>query len=138
MKHCAVLLLLAATFAQGQVPQLSDFYGTWKAEFHKQTWLTLTLSASKSTLVHSTEMSADDEGDITSVGEEMSTDQVVGVELLDTTLRITTRDEDGNRDQYTLVFTGKDSADLHPVVASGASGPKPFHLKRLPLSAPQK
>jgi|NGEPerStandDraft_6_1074524.scaffolds.fasta_scaffold25795_2 hypothetical protein len=138
MKRCAILLLLVAIVAQAQVPQLSDFYGTWKAEFHKQTWLTLTLSASKSTLVHSTEMSADDEGDITSVGEEMSTDQVVRVELQDATLHVTTRDEDGNTDQYVLVFSGKDTADLHPVVAGGASGPKPFHLKRIPLSAPQK
>lgn len=136
MKRCAFLLLFLTGIAQAQVPQLTDFYGTWKAEFHKQTWLTLTLSASRSTLVHSIEMSADDEGDITSVGEEMSTDQVVGVELQDATLRITTRDDDGNSDQYTLVLTGKNTADLHPIVAGGTSGPKPFHLKRIPIPIP--
>lgn len=142
----ALTLVLLAALPQAQTspaPSLADYAGTWKAEFHKQTWLVLTLTLTKTladgrypgevlsgTLTHSTEISADDEGDITRVGDDMSTDHIVEVELHGDTLRISTRDEEGNADEYVLTLTGKDTADLQPVTASGSAAPRPFHLKR--------
>jgi hypothetical protein len=136
------IVLLAAAHLSAQAPpapQLNQFAGTWKADFHKQTWLVLTLVDTKATLTgtltHSTELSADDEGDITSVGEEMSADKIVSVELLGETLHLTTRDDDGIEEHYTLVVTGKDTADLQPL-SEGSATPKAFKLKRAP--SPQK
>lgn len=137
-----VLISALASLAQSPAPtsQPQAFVGTWKAEFHKQTWLTLTLVESKGslagTLTHSTEISSDDEGDITKVGDEMSTDKIVHAELQGETLLITGKDEDGNEDQYKFVLTGKDSADLQPVTSEGATAPKAFKLKRTPPSQP--
>ncbi len=128
-------MLLAAGYAQTPpAPKLADFAGTFKAEFHKQTWLVLTLIDSGSsltgTLMHSIQLSADDEGDITSVGDEMSTDTVVSTELRGETLQITTRDEEGTEDHYALVLNGGDAAELKPVTPEDVAGPKPFKLKR--------
>jgi hypothetical protein len=140
-----VLISALAGPAQSPAPSLQPqaFVGTWKAEFHKQTWLTLTLVESKGslagTLTYSTEISSDDEGDITKVGDEMSTDKIVRTELQGETLLITGKDEDGNEDQYKFVLTGKDSADLQPVTTEGTTAPKAFKLKRsVPPPPPQK
>ncbi len=115
-------------------PQLANFAGTFKAEFHKQTWLVLTLVGSgqtlTGTLLHSIQLSADDEGDITSVGDEMSSEKIVHAEVQGDGLQITARDEEDNDERYTLHLTGADTAELRPVVAEGVAGPKPFHLKR--------
>ena len=137
-----VLLAMAILLgtAAAQTASVADFAGTWKAEFHKQTWMILTLIAERNTLTgtlqHSTEISADDEGDITSVGEDLSTDKIVAVELHGETLHIRARDEDGIEDDYTLVLNGKDAAELEPLVAEGQNAPKAFKLKR--AANPQK
>lgn len=127
--------LVAVSFAQTPAPaQLSNFAGTFKAEFHKHTWLVLALIADgdklSGTLTHSAQLSADDEGDITSVSDDMSTDTIVKTELQGDTLHITTRDEDSNEDRYALTLTGADTAELKSVVGDEGSGPKPFKLKR--------
>lgn len=133
---CVVMALLGMqpARAQAQSAQLSSFAGTWKAEFHKQTWLVLTLTAAKDSLsgslAHSVQISADDKGEITSVGDEMSTDTIASVALQGATLHITARDEEGNSGEYTLALTGADKADLQPVSGSPTGAPKPFHLKR--------
>lgn len=141
MRMVALTLLAIAVVAasgaqtRAQPAQISDFAGTFKAEFHKQTWLTLTLipSADKlgGTLTHSIQLSADDEGDITSVGDEMSTDTVANAELHGETLQITTRDDEGNEDRYALTLTGAETAELKPIAGDESSGPKPFKLKRV-------
>jgi len=157
MKHRAVLLLaIVLTFAIARAqapvaPQLSDFAGEWKADFHKQTWLVLTLTPTKTltdkrysgeiltgNLVHATELSADDEGDITKVGDEMSTDKIVSVELQGTTLQIHTRDEDGIDDHYSLTLTGANAADLQSISSNGSPAPKAFKLKRTVAAPPTK
>jgi hypothetical protein len=156
MRWFAWLVLLSALtgFAQSPspTPTSQEFAGTWRAEFHKQTWLVLTLVDTKTltdkryageiltgTLTHATEISSDDEGDITKVGDEMSTDKIVRTELQGETLLITGKDEDGNEDQYKFVLTGKDSADLQPVTTEGTTAPKAFKLKRsVPPPPPQK
>lgn len=129
-----VLLFTSIAHSQAKSAQLRDFTGTWKAEFHKQTWLILTLTPSDASLTgqlaHSIQISADDKGEITSVGEEMSTDKVAQVALQGATLHITARDEEGSADEYTMVLTSPDAADLQPVTASPNGAPKPFHLKR--------
>lgn len=132
-----VLLVAAALTGQtSPAPTLSTFAGTWKADFHKQTWLLLTLVENKAglsgTLMHSTEISADDEGDITKVSDDMSTDKITQVELRDDILHIDAKDEDGNVDRYELRLTGADSAELQPVTDSGAAAPKAFKLRRSP------
>jgi hypothetical protein len=133
---CVAMVLVCSPIAwpQAKSAQLGDFVGTWKADFHKQTWLVLTLSASKDSLTgeltHSVQISADDKGEITSVGDEMSTDKVASVALHASTLHITARDEESNADEYSLILTGSDSADLQAVTASPTGAPKPFHLKR--------
>ena len=129
-------------FAQTQPAKPSDFSGTWKSEFKKFTWLVLTLTPENSsftgTLTHSTYLSADDEGDLTSVGEEMSTDKVVKAEADGAVLRITVRDDDGMEDRYNLTLTGADAADLQPVSSDGTGVPKAFKLKRsVPAPAPK-
>ena len=139
----AFAFLSVGACAQTAPPvQLSSFAGTFKAEFHKQTWLVLTLIDSGNTLtgtlMHSIQLSADDEGDITSVGDEMSTDAIANIELHGETLHITTRDEEGNEDHYALTLTGADTADLNPMVAEDVAGPKPFKLKRaVPATTPK-
>lgn len=140
-----VFVLFVAATVPSQSPPASpilNFIGTWKAEFHKQTWLVLTLVETKTltdsrypggiltgTLMHSTEISADDAGNITRIGDEMSADKIVQIELQGEALQLTTRDEEGNEDHYTLVLTGKDTADLQTISESSAA-PKPFKLKR--------
>jgi hypothetical protein len=139
-----VVVSALASLAQSPAPtfQPQAFAGTWKAEFHKQTWLTLILVESKGSLTgsltHATEISSDDEGDLTKVGDEMSTDKIVRTELQGETLLITGKDEDGNEDQYKLVLTGKDSADLQAVTSEGATAPKAFKLERAVITPPQK
>jgi hypothetical protein len=142
--HFAFALLFALAvpiFAQTQAPKLADFSGTWKAEFKKFTWMTLTLKPETDSLsgvlTHSTYLSADNEGDLTSVGEEMSNDKVVKVQAEGPVLHITVRDDDGNEDRYNLTLTGPDSAELQPVSSDGAPVPKAFKLKRS-VAAAQK
>lgn len=134
-------LLGAAVFAQNPPPSVSDFAGTWTAEFHKQVWMKLTLTPDKGalsgTLEHSIQISADNEGDITKVDEEMATDTVVSVELSGDMLQIQTKDADGDVDRYRMVLTGKDAADLRAVTTDGIAAPKPFKLRRA-ASTPTK
>ena len=146
MKPAAFFLMnvLVCTVALAQsaaAPALNDFAGTWTAEFHKQVWMRLTLTADKGTLAgtleHSTQISADNEGDITKVDEEMTTDNVVKVELNGDTLQIETKDPDGDTDRYRMALTGKDAAELRAVTADGTVAPKPFKLKRA-VSSTQK
>ena len=138
--RCISRAVLAFVFVAGSLaqtppaPQLSSFAGTFKAEFRKQTWLVLTLIADgdklSGTLTHSAQLSADDEGDITSVSDDMSSESIVNTELHSDSLRITARDEDGNEDHYALTLTGADTAELRSLVGDEDSGPKPFKLKR--------
>lgn len=140
----AVLLIAAANAISQSAPasQASDFEGEWKAQFQKKILLVLTLVRTKTltdsrypgeilggTLSHATEISADNEGDITKVGDDMSTAQIFHSEIHGRTLQFDTKDEDGSEDHYIFVLTGKDTADLQPAV-NGASAPKPFKLKR--------
>ena len=145
MKRCryfalAVLFTCVLLPAQNAAPpQLSDFAGTWKAQFKKQTWLVLTLVPGGSTLTgtfeHSIQISADDEGDITRVDDEMSNDKIISVELRGESLHIRSRDEEGDEDNYVLSLAGKDSAQLQSEVPEGSSAPKPFKLTRAPNPA---
>lgn len=130
-----VAVLTVAVYAQtGAPPRLTDFEGTFTAEFHKKTWLVLTLASAGNKLTgtfkHSVEISSDDEGDITKVGDEMSSDPIVQAELDGQDLEITTKDDDGDQDHYRLTLTGPDSAELKSEVGNGSNGPKPFKLKR--------
>ncbi len=139
---CAWLCLIAAGTVWAQGPaKLVDFAGTWKAEFKKQTWLVLTLEPQKGgltgTLTHSTYLSADNEGDLTSVGEEMATAKVEKAVVAGNTLRISCRDEEGDQDDFDLKVTGENTAELQPVSRDGAPVPKAFKLKRS-VGAPQK
>ena len=126
--------LAAGAFAQGAPSKLADFAGTWKAEFKKHPWLVLTLQQDKGavtgTLTHSTYLSADNEGDITDVGEEMSNATIEKATLDGNVLHILTKDEDGDEDRYNFSLTGADTADLQPVSTDGAPVPKAFKLKR--------
>ncbi|HEY3929711.1 MAG TPA: hypothetical protein VGL89_15175 [Candidatus Koribacter sp.] len=143
MKRCAYLsaFLLFTISLIAQQAKPADFAGTWDAEFHKKVWLVLTLEDSKNGLTgaleHSVQISADDEGDITRVDDEMSTDKIVKTELEDSVLTIRTRDDEGNADAYRLVLTGANSAELQSVVNENSSAPKPFKLKRAAPSTPK-
>ena len=136
MKPARFLLafILAAVPVFCQTPKPAEFAGVWNAEFHKKVWLVLTLETSKDgltgTLQHSVQISADDEGDLTRVDDEMSTDKIVKTELEGSVLTIRTRDEDGDEDDYRLTLTGPDSAELQSSVGENAMSPKPFKLKR--------
>jgi hypothetical protein len=140
MKHnvriavTVIVLALTARAQTAEAPRLSDFAGSFNAEFHKKTWLTLTLVNSGNTLTgtlkHAVEISSDDEGDITKVGDEMSSDPVIEVALEGQALEIITKDEDGDQDHYTLTITGPDTADLKSEIGTGSITPKPFKLKR--------
>lgn len=130
-----LLLLAVAANAQSATPvKLSDFAGTYAADFHKKTWLVLTLNPAgdslTGTLKHAVEISSDDEGDITKVGDEMSSDTVEEVKLEGRELEITTKDDEGDRDHYVMVLTGPSSAELRSDAGNGARSPKPFKLKR--------
>jgi hypothetical protein len=133
-----LLPAIAATAQTGTPPRLSDFAGTYSAEFHKKTWLVLTLSTSgdalTGTLKHAIEISSDDEGDITKVGDDMSSNPVVQAEMEGPDLKITTKDDDGGQDFYILTLTGADTAELRSDIGNGSRSPKPFKLKR---SVPQ-
>ncbi len=135
----AFLLVAGSVGQTPPAPQLSSFAGTFKAEFHKQTWLVLTLLADgaklSGTLTHSAQLSADDEGDITSVSDDMSIESIVNTELDGDSMRITARDEEGNEARYALTLTGADTAELKSLVGEDDSGPKPFKLKRTVSSA---
>lgn len=133
----AVLPLLVAVAALAQAPTtpaLNDFAGTWTAEFHKQVWMKLTLSPENGTLSgtleHSEQISVDNEGDITKVDEDMTTDKLVGAELQGGALYIQTKDTDGDANRYQLTLTAKDAIELRAVTADGNTAPKPFKLKR--------
>lgn len=141
MKHTLFIMLTllalgTAAIAQTATPvKLTDFAGTFTAEFHKKTWLVLTLNPAgdslSGSLKHAVEISSDDEGDITKVGDEMSSDAVEEVELDGQELQITTKDDEGGRDHYALTLTGRDSAELRTDAGNGARNPKPFKLKRV-------
>ncbi len=128
------LLLAANGVAQTTAPKLADFAGTWKAEFKKQTWLVLTLRDERGlltgTMTHSTYLSADNEGDITSVGEEMSNAKVEKATPDGSVLHIVTKDDEGDEDRYDLTLTGPDGAELKPLSSDGSPTPKAFKLKR--------
>ena len=130
------IFAVAGTAQSTPAASLSQFAGTYKAEFHKQTWLVLTLQDSGSTLTgtltHSAQLSADDEGDITSVSDDMSSDTITSVELEGSTLRLIAKDEDGSEERYSLVITGSDTAELTPITPDGSSPTKPFKLKKSP------
>jgi hypothetical protein len=143
----SLLLLAVALLIPGygwaqtaSAPTTADFAGTWTAEFHKQIWLTLTLVPEKGTLagtmMHSVQISADNEGDITKVDDDMVSAKVVHVELQGQTLQIDSTDEDGSTDFYRMVLTDKDTAELRPMTSDGASAPKPFKLRRVTAAAP--
>jgi hypothetical protein len=138
-----IVVLLLSALGCGQTagsPGMAEFAGTWTAEFHKQVWLALTLVPDKGaltgTLTHSVQISADNEGDITKVDDEMASSKVVRTELQGDTLQLDTKDEDGSTDSYRMTLTGRDTAELRPVTADGANAPKPFKLKRAPAAAP--
>lgn len=135
-------VLAAGAFGQTAAPKPSDFTGTWKAEFKKQVWLVLNLHEDKGSVVgiltHSIYLSSDNEGDITSVGDEMSNAKVEKATIEGGVLHIVTKDDDeGGEDRYDLTLTGPDSAELKPVSSDGSSPPKAFKLKRAPAT-PQK
>ncbi len=134
-----IALLCFASVLQAQSsspPPPADFAGTWKAEFHKKTWLTLTLISEHGqltgSLTHSTQISADDEGDITRVDDEMTTDKVVHTELRGGTLHLRMADVEGIEDEYDLKLVDAENAELQPAAAEGQSAPKAFKLKRAP------
>ena len=142
------LLAIAAT-AQTTAPKLTDFAGTWKAEFKKETWLTLTLErvtvvtdaryrgeVLSGTLTHSMYLSSDNEGDITSVGDEMSKALITKATLEGNVLHLVTKDEEGDEDGYDLTLTGPNSADLKPLSSDGSPTPKAFILKRVVPTVP--
>ncbi len=131
-------MIAACAVAQAPAAKPSDFAGTWKAEFKKTTWLVLTLRADNGsltgTLTHSTYLSADNEGDITSVGEEMSNAKIEKATLDGSVLHIQTKDDEGDEDRYDLSLTGPDSSELKPLSSDGSPTPKAFKLKRAPAA----
>lgn len=135
LRHLVLFVLLsAAALAQAPKPKLSDFAGRWTAQFHKQTWLTLSLESAGDALVgtleHATYLSSDNDGNLTNVGDEMSMDKVVDAELQDGKLLVSTRDAEGNVDRYTLRLSGPNAAELQPITENGEPAPKAFQLKR--------
>src|SRR6201986_3986349 len=108
MKRCrhlafAVVFSCVLSLAQNAAaPQLGEFAGTWRAQFKKQTWLLLPLvpggHSLTGTIQHSIQISADDEGDITRVDDEMSIDKIESVEPRGESLPIRSRDQEGDED----------------------------------------
>lgn len=136
---CALLgclLLAASAIAQSPTAKPADFAGIWKAEFKKQTWLVLNLHDDKGALTgaltHSTYLSADNEGDLTSVGDEMSNAKIEKATLDGSVLHLLTKDDEGDEDRYDLTLTGPNSAELKPMSSDGSPTPKAFKLKRTP------
>ncbi len=140
LRRTCLLSLLMALACMAQEPAskttLSSFSGTWNSVFQKKTWMKLTLVPSgktlKGTLAHALQVSADDNGNLTAVSNEMTEDKIVSAEIRDGVLYLEVKDTDDFTDSYSMKLTGPDQAELQPVrpERSGSEGPKPFQLIR--------
>lgn len=117
-----VFLLLELSFAQAQTASasatdLGSFAGTWKTEFHGQSFIILHLREKEEKLVgscsHSRSINWGRDGELTIVSEEMSDDKILDARLTGSRLVVKIANAESPEDIVTieLKLTGKDQAE---------------------------
>lgn len=143
---CIVSLAAAGQTAGGNPPPkkkvspFAEYAGVWTAAFQGKVWARLQLSLSGDTLsgslVHSTKIELDDNGEVKAVGEEQSSETVTQAVVNPDGLELTATDpetQETHRYLMRLVLPEKDFADLKMVGAAmppGMPKPKPWRLER--------
>lgn len=117
-----VFLLLALILPYGQTTassttDLAAFAGTWKTEFHGQSFIILHLREKEQKLVgscsHSRSINWGRDGELTIVSEEMADDKVLDARLIDSKLVVKIANAESPEDIVTieLKLTGEDQAE---------------------------
>lgn len=117
-----VFLLLAMILPYGQTTagsttDLAAFAGTWKTEFHGQSFIILHLREKEQKLVgscsHSRSINWGRDGELTIVSEEMADDKVLDARLIDSKLVVKIANAESPEDIVTieLKLTGEDQAE---------------------------
>lgn len=130
----------ATTPPKKPISPFAEYAGVWTAAFDGKPWLQLTLELRGEqlggSLVHSRNITLNDNGELKSVSEEQSTETITDAVLNPDGLLITLKDHDTQEtDRYMmkLVQPEKDAADLKLIgqaMPPGMPKPKPWRLAK--------
>jgi len=117
---------------------LAPYAGTWTGSFEGRTWLTVRLTLQGEQLTGSLQgphsIQFNDQGEIKSVSDELSTEQVQSVQINGDGLLITAKDPDKpDTDRYLMRLTGETTADIKMLAMSMPPGMpklKPWKLTK--------
>ncbi len=95
----------------------ADYAGTWIGSFEGKTWLTLKLALQadhlSGSLQHASHLQFNDQGEIKSVSDDLSTETVQDAQINPDGLLLTTKDPDTqDTNRFTMKLTGESTAEL--------------------------
>jgi hypothetical protein len=96
---------------------LADYAGTWAGSFEGKTWLTVKLVLESDRLAgsiqHASHLQFNDQGEIKSVSDDLSTETVQDAQVNPDGLLLTTKDPDTQEtNRFTMKLTGESNAEL--------------------------
>ena len=96
---------------------LADYAGAWTGSFEGKTWLTVKLVLQSDrlsgSLQHASHLQFNDQGEIKSVSDDLSTETVQDAQVNPDGLLLTTKDPDTQEtNRFTMKLTGESTAEL--------------------------
>lgn len=122
----------AQQFAPATPANAKQFVGVWKAEFHGNPFVTVTIGFEGDKLVGSVshaDVEVGKDGELTKAEPGDGSDPITAANVKGDVLRITFGSDEAIRSELRLV--AKDEATLRMLVPPDVPAPKPWHLQRV-------